>query len=300
MMKTGTDPARRADSKAVAISRAELAAAKPWLIPELYNAAAPDAPDLRSWVTNLERYVADFESELALTVGEIGGTAMPFDLDAPATYRGLLTARLTTTLSRPASVAVNVRLIDLAKEKPEDEEAKYSYRFSIATNGSPMGPVADYRLSERVKYWSGVINHSLKECVALKPNSDMGLCQLVRLLYRYGTLPQGMGSDGDLRWRRRVPPDEMFNRFFAERAKAAGDDVELRRRLQTAETRLRIILEETAAHPRSFDPSFSPLAGEILKQGLLSYKYWLDEKPRALENDRLNKVKNDLNYARRA
>jgi hypothetical protein len=292
-----TDPARPADSKAVAISRAELAAAMPWLIPELYNAAAVDAPDLRGWVTNLERYVADFESELALTVGEIGGTAMPFDLDAPATYRGLLTTMLTTVSTRPASQAVNVRLIDLAKVKPEHEEATYIYRLSIATNGSPMGPVADYRLSERVKYWSGVVNHSLKECVALKPNSDMGLCQLVRLLYRYGTLPQGMGSDGDLRWRRRVPPDEMFNRFFAERAKAAGEDAELRRRLQTAETRLRIILEETAAHPRSFDPSFSPLAGEILKQGLLSYKYWLDEKPRALENERLNKVKNDLGYA---
>ena len=82
-----------------------------------------------------------------------------------------------------------------------------------------MGPVADYRLSERVKYWSGVFHNSLKECVALKPNSDMGLCQLVRLLYRYGTLPQGMGSDGDLTWRRRVPPDETFSRFFA----AAGD-----------------------------------------------------------------------------
>ena len=159
-----------------------------------------------------------------------------------------------------------------------------------------MGPVADYRLSERVKYWSGVFHHSLKECVALKPNSDMGLCQLVRLLYRYGTLPQGMGADGDLTWRRRLPPDETFSRFFAERATAVGDDAELRRRLQIAETKLRIILEETATHPRSPDPSFSPLAGEILKQGLLSYKYWLDEKPRALENDRLNKVKKDLGY----
>ena len=292
-----TDPARPADSKAVAISRAELAAAKPWLIPELYNAPAADARDPRGWVTNLERYVADFESELVLTTGGIGGTAIPFDVDTPDTYRGFLTAMLTTVVTRPASEAVAVRLIDLIKEKPEDEEAKYIYRFSIATNGSPMGPVADYRLSERVKYWSGVVNHSLKECVALKPNSDMGLCQLVRLLYRYGTLPQGMGSDGDLTWRRREPPNEMFSRFFAERATTAGDDAELRRRLQTAETKLRIILEETAAHPRSFDPSFSPLAGEILKQGLLSYKYWLDEKPRALENERLNKVKKDLGYA---
>ena len=182
------------------------------------------------------------------------------------------------------------------KEKPEDKEAKYTYRFSIATNGSPMGPVANFRLSERVKYWSGVIHHSLKECVALKPNSDMGLCQLVRLLYRYGTLPQGMGATATSPGAGELPPDETFSRFFAERATAIGDDAELRRRFQVAETKLRIILEETAAHPRSFDPSFSPLAGEILKQGLLSYKYWLDEQPRALDNDRLNKVKKDLGY----
>jgi len=289
------DPARPADSKAVAISRAELAAAKPWLIPELY-AQAEDAKDVRGWVTSLERYIADFETELLLIVGGIAGTPVPFDLDAPATYRGFLAGMLTATSIRPADKAVEVRILELRKEKPEDNDAKYMYRFSIATNGSPIGPVAHYRLSERVKYWSGVIHHSLKECVALKPNSDMGLCLLVRLLYRYGTLPQRMRVEGDPTWRRRVAPDDTFSRFFAARATAIGDDAELGRRLKVAETKLRIILEETAAHPRSFDPSFSPLAGEILKQGLLSYKYWLDEKPRALDNDRLNKVKKDLEY----
>jgi hypothetical protein len=291
-----TDPARPADSMAVAISRAELAAARPWLIPELYNAPAEDAHEPRSWVANLERYVADFEVELVLTAGGIAGMAIPFDLAAPTSYRGIVASMLATAPARPAGRDVNVRLLELAKKRPEDERATYSYRFSIASNGSPMGPVADYRWSERVKYWCGVFHHSLKECVALKPNSDMGLCQLVRLLYRYGTLPQGMGSDRDLTWRRRLPPDETFSRFFATRVAAVGDDAELRRRLQVAETKLRIILEETATHPRSCDASFSPLAGEILKQGLLSYKYWLDERPRALENDRLNMVKADLGY----
>ena len=286
------DLTRPADGKAVAIGRAELAAAKPWLIPELY-AQAEDAKDVRGWVTSLERYIADFETELLLIVGGIAGTPVPFELDAPATYRGVLAGMLMATSIRPADEAVEVRF-ELWKEKPEDKD--YMYRFGIATNGSPMGPVANYRLSERVKYWSGVIRHSLQECVALKPNSDMGLCQLVRVLYRYGTLPQAMRVDGDLTWRRRVAPDDTFSRFFAARATAIGDDVELGRRLQVAEIKLRIILEETATHPRSFDPSFSPLAGEILKQGLLSYKYWLDEQPRALDNDRLNKVKKDLGY----
>ena len=154
-----------------------------------------------------------------LTVGGIAGTAIPFDLDEPATYRGFLAEMLTATPTRPASEAVDVRILELAKEKPEDKEAKYRYRFSIATNGSPMGPVADYRLSERVKYWSGVFHHSLKECVALKPNSDMGLCQLVRLLYRYGTLPQGMGT----RRRPHVAPAAAAGRNVQPVLRRAGE-----------------------------------------------------------------------------
>lgn len=211
-----TDPAARRDGMAVAIGRAELAAVRPLLIPELYNAVGQDAKDPRGWVTNAERYVADFEAELVLTVGGITGTALPFDLNAPATYRGFLAGMLAAAPTRPAGRAVDGRIIELTKEKLEDEEAKYTYRFFIATNGSPMAPVADYRLSERVKFWSGVFHKPLKECVALKPNSDMGLCQLVRLLYRFGVLPQGMGTDSDLTWRRRLPPDETFSQFFAQ------------------------------------------------------------------------------------
>ena len=110
--------------------------------------------------------------------------------------------------------------IELARNKPEDKEATYNYRFSIATNGSADGAGAPtYPLSERVKYWCGVFNDSLKECVALKPNSDMGLCQLVRLLYRYGTLPAALGRDGDLTWRRRLPPDDTFTHVL----RRAGD-----------------------------------------------------------------------------
>ena len=87
------DPARPADGKAVAISRAELAAAKPWLIPELY-AQAEDAKDVRGWVTSLERYIADFETELLLIVGGSAGTAVPLELDAPAKYRSFIAGML--------------------------------------------------------------------------------------------------------------------------------------------------------------------------------------------------------------
>src|SRR5207302_4494712 len=107
----------------VAISRAELAAAKPWLIPELYNAQAEDAKDARSWVTSLEHYIADFEVELVLTVGGIAGTAIPFDLDAPATYRGFLAGMLAAAPTRPAGGSVDVRMIELTKKNPQDKEA---------------------------------------------------------------------------------------------------------------------------------------------------------------------------------
>jgi len=291
--KDPEDPAHPDENIGRAISRAEMAAAKPWLIPELYNASFEDTSLPAFWVANLEEYVADFETELGLAVGGTAGTSIPFDLAATGLYRGFVSTMLAAASTRPASDAVDVRLVELVKKKPEDKN-----RLGIGTNGSPLGPVADFRLSQRVRYWAGVIHNPLEECVVLKANSDMGLCQLVRLLYRYGSLPEALGADADLTWRRRKPPDETFTAFFAARAAdpAVAGDADLLRRLQTAEAKLRIILEESAAHPRSPDPSFSPLAGEILKQGLTSYKFWLDELPRALDNDRLNKLKLDLGY----
>ena len=289
------------DPVAAAISRAELALARPWLIPELYDFVRPDAAEagragIRAWVTNLERYVHEFETELALSVGAIAGVEIPFAMDSPALYRAFLAGMLAATPVRPASDAVKVRLLELKKEKPEDKEAKYQYILSIATNGAAMGPVEKFTPSGRLAYWARAFGPALKECITLKPNSDMGLCQLVRMVYRYGTLPAGLGADDQLKWRRRLLPDATYQAFMEERVKAIGDDADLLERFRRAETKLRIILEESAAHPRSPDPSFSPLAGEILKQGLLSYKFWLDEEPRALNNERLNKLKDDLGF----
>ncbi|WP_314616000.1 hypothetical protein [Streptomyces stackebrandtii] len=279
---------------AYAISRAELAAEKPWLIPELYKAAGEDVSKAPGWVDSLERYVNEFEIELGLAAGGIGGVRPPFDPAAPAAYRAFLAALLAAGTERPAGDAVKVRLLDLAKQKPEDAEATYRHRHSVATNGAPMGPVHAFPLSRRVAYWSGVVHPSLGECLCLKPNSDMGLCQLVRLLYRYGPLPSGLAPGTTPRWRERKPPGEEFTRFMEDRAADVAADPELSARFHSAATRLRYILEATEANPRSQDPSWSPLAGEILKQGLLSYKFWMDEKPRAQDNERLNKVKTGL------
>jgi hypothetical protein len=283
------------DRMGMAISRAELAAAKPWLIPELYNTVEPDAKDPRKWLGNLEAYVADFEAELRLSLGA-AAPAVPLDPDAPAPYRGALASMLTGISSRRVGDTVSVRLLELRKDKPEDAEEKYFYQLSLATASSAMGQVEDFSLSSRTKYWAKVFHDPLRECLVLKSESDMGQCLLVRMCYRYGPLPAGLGTDADLTWRRRKGPDETFTQFLADRATALGDDAEAQRRLLVAGTKLRIILEESAAHPRGPDPSFSPLAGEILKQGLLSAKFWLDEKPRAKDNDRLNKLKSDLCY----
>lgn len=287
------------DKRGGAIIRAELAAAKPWLIPELYNTVQAEVKDPLAWLVNLEAYVADFQTELRLSLGATAPT-VELDPDAPGPYRQSLASMLAEISTRRAADSVPVRLLELRKDKPEDKEAKYFYELSLATAASAMGRVEDFTLSGRTKYWAKVVHDPLKECVALKLNSDMGQCLLVRLCYRYGTLPADLGTDAALTWRRRKTPDETFTKFLTERGKALGDDVAAQRRLQVAGTKLRIILEESAAHPHSPDPSFSPLAGEILKQGLLSAKFWLDEKPRAKDNDRLNKVKGDLGYGKDA
>ena len=207
------------------------------------------------WVANLERYVSDYEAELVLTVGGIAGEAIPVDVAASTAYRAFLSAMLTATPIRPAGDAVKVALVDLRKVKPEDEESMYFYDPMLTTNGAAKVRPVDFPFSTRVGYWAKVVEGSLKECVALKPNSDMGLCLLVRMIYRYGTLPDALGAGQDLPWRRRKPPDETYTAFMAARDTALGDNEELRRRFRAAETRLRIILEESAVHPRGPDPS---------------------------------------------
>jgi hypothetical protein len=271
-----------------AISRAELAAAKPWLIPELYNQRHPDVTVRANLVANLEQFTDEFERELQLAVGGVHNYDLPFDRDAPGLYRALIAFMLDARADRPISKEVKVRILE--------KRATWGYTPSLKTSGWPMGPVAAFPHTERAKYWMGVFHDPLRECVALKADSDMGLCQLVRMLYRYGTLRPGLGADKDLTWRARSAPSATFDRFFAGIAEegAVVDDPDLRQRLLDGAAKLRIVLEETAKRPRSAAPAFSVLTEEILKQGLMSYKFWLDEPPWAKDNGLLNAVKADL------
>src|SRR5690606_9146857 len=109
-----------------------------------------------------------------------------FDPEASQTYRGLLAGMLAASSARPASSAVRVGLLRLARQNEADDQALYQYEPTISTGGAPGAKPAE---GSRSAYWAKVFEGPLKECVALKPNSDMGLCQLVRILYRYATLP---------------------------------------------------------------------------------------------------------------
>jgi hypothetical protein len=284
------DDRAQGERRGPAFARVETAARRPWLIPELYPLEGENTLDPEGWVDSLEHYVQAFETDLGITIGGIAGVRPPYADASPAAYRAFVSMMLTASTTRPASDAVRARFLENVQKVGNDD---FHYQ-SIATNGAAMGPVRHYPWSTRLKYWCGVFNDPLRECVSLKPNSDMGLCQLVRLLYRYGPLPAALGESPA--WRTRAAPDDTFTRFFDARAAACGENLPLRDRLRSAETRLRVILEETAQQPRAPDPSWSPLAGEMLKQGLLSYKFWLDERPRALDNDRINKVKSTFEY----
>jgi hypothetical protein len=275
-----------------AISRIELAIARPWLIPELYDHDRDGSRTPDDWLTNLEAFCDDYERELVIAVGGIADTKLPFDADHPTLYRELLELMAGFETQRSAGDAVKVRLLSIVK-KPNEDEASYAYEPAIRIGGAPMTPVAAYKGSRKAPYWTGAIVDALRECVVLKANSDMGLCQIVRVLYRYGSLPSTLGTDDKLTWRTHPFPAEDFDAFFAAKAAdpALKGNATLERRLVVGRERLRAVLETAAAHPRASAPAFSPIAGEVIKQGLLSYKFWFDEKLRALDNGELNKVK---------
>ncbi len=288
-------PAEPDEGTGPAISRAELAVAKPWLIPELYNGRS-DAATPAAWVASLEQFVSEFERDLELSLAGTPGVDLPQDRETPAAYRAWVAALLDARAKHPISETVGVRLVETSESVNEDgeKETHYAYAPALETKGSPMARIAASGLPERTQYWTGVFFGSLKECIALKPDSDMGLAHLVRLLYLYGTLPEGFDADSDLAWRKRATPDAKFEQFLTAKEAEIKADPDLLQRLRVAGTRLRILLEETAARPRSAAPTFSVLAEEVLKQGLKSYKFWLDEPLRAHKNQKLNQVKAGL------
>lgn len=275
-----------------AISRAELANAKPWLIGELYSAKNKDPRPLENWLGNIEAFLDNFESDLSIAVG--GSPTKPvgdaFDGEA---YRAFIRSLLEVAPSRDTSESLKVKIME-EKENP-DKSTTFVKGFRVQTAGYPLGPLDQYPLSENLKYWVGVVKNSLSEVYVNKPNADMGLCHILRVIYLYGTLPQAFGSDADLTWRKRPAPDQDFQKFFDLRLSdpSLKDRPELLDRLQKAKARLGILLEESASHPRSPAPMFSPLAQEVVRQGLHSFKFWLDQSPQVKNVDKLLRARKE-------
>jgi hypothetical protein len=289
-----TDPSK--DGLGIALSRGAVAASKPWLIPELYNAKNPDTTVPENWVANLEKFIVDFENESQLAVGGISGESLPFDTSNTKGYRAWVEFILGSSSTRSTEDSVKVSFLDKIPDKTDKSKFTYQYNISIGTSGYPMGAVTEFPFSDSVKYWTRIFESpAIKEVYSNKANSDMGLCLLMRVLYLHGTLPASMGEDSELTWRKRSPPDDNFTAFFAKKADdpLIKNNSALMQRFQTAQAKLQVILETSAAHPRSAAPFFSPLAQEILRQGIRSYKFWLDEPMRAKDNAGLNKAKND-------
>jgi hypothetical protein len=262
------------DAKGQAICRATIGEAKPWLLPELYHPADPDSEQLPRWLDNLEQFVADFERELVNSTGGFGWTRLPFDRLFPGVYRDWLEQSLKQ------STAGKIKVRFLSREG-------YTYRWGInvETNGSTAANAADYPFSHKARYWTRVIDSTVKEVYVNKENSDMGLCLLIRMLYLFGTIGSHVEAD-KLRWRKRSKPAPEFEEFFNNRAadeyfKTRPEEMT---RLSDARTRLKTILEVSAELPHTAAINFSPVVEEVLRQAIHNYKFWLDEPLRAKDN----------------
>jgi hypothetical protein len=289
-----TAPGSDAGSMGRALSRATLAGAKPWLIGELYNSKNPDPRPIENWIGNIEQFLDNFEADIGIALGGIAQKPLGPALDADA-YRAWIKFLFEAAPTRDASGSLQVKMLELIPNKCDSKVTTYAYNIRVQTNGYPMGPLDHYPFSENLKYWVDVMKNSLGEAYVNKPNADMGLCHIMRTIYLFGTLPSGLGSDADLTWRKRATPDDAFNKFFNFRAgdKKLQDDPDLQDRLQKAQTKLRILLEESASHPRGPAPMFSPLAQELARQALHSFKFWLDESPQVKGNSGLLKARSD-------
>ena len=273
-----TDPGVDAGSMGRAISRAMLAQMKPWLIPELYNAKNPDPRPIGNWISNLEAFLDNFESDLGIALGGSPTKPLGPSLDANS-YRAWIKFMLESAPTRNTADALQAKFLSLRTNS--DKSTTYVYDWQVQTAGYPMAPVDLFPFSENLKYWKTILKPSLGEVYVNKPNADMGLCHIIRTVYLFGTLPPTLGSDADLTWRKRPVPDAAFGTFFGTRSDdpALKDNPDLQARFQQAQVRLRVLLEESAAHPRSPSPMFSPLAQEVVRQAMHSFKFWLDESP---------------------
>ncbi|MEV6276721.1 hypothetical protein [Nocardia sp. NPDC051832] len=270
------------DGRGVAISRAVTAAAKPWLLGELYCLADLDTVNPATWFANLERFLTEYEAELRIAVGE----RLPaFDPADEERYR----AGVRAALADPkAFEKVGVQLGKIPNPYADSPSHRFNAKVTVPPAADPVDAEA---FSGRMRYWSLAVHYPLAEVYVSKENSDMGLCQLIRMLYLFGTMPAHIPLEKHKRWRERSFPVAEFDEFFGSRAGSTyfteANTENRAARLDSARRRLRIIMAESVQAPGSAAVAFSPIAQEILRQGIRGYKFWLDEPFHTLDSGRL-------------
>ncbi|MEO6549803.1 MAG: hypothetical protein ABIN94_17510 [Ferruginibacter sp.] len=256
------------DRLAHAIARAAIVEQRPWLIPEVFNMPNFNSTEAEEWISNGEKFVSNFENELNEILG--GGQKPAFELGKPDDYRLLIRAMLQKSVDAKNANSIAVEFLDQSAEN-------WAFNIKLQSPASPSTNLMNYAVSDSVKYWINCCGNALKEVYVNKAEADMGLCLVMRAVYLYGTLPSALGAGEKLRWRNRKAPDKKLYTFFDVKNKLNKNDPERQDRLLTLETKLQVLLEETALIPHSCAIHFSPLAQEIIKQDVLRFKFWLDE-----------------------
>jgi hypothetical protein len=232
------------------VSRLELSALKPWILEQLFG-----------W-----------------TPGEIvNSTRAEYQDLFPLVFDGQLRG-LSSVAARQRAM-VSIALLD--------EKKKWSVR--CGTSGRPPRPLTanpgdpNGTFAPKAIYWLKLLDNPLREVFTLKANSDMGLTHIVRVLYRYGTLPLTFPRES-IRWRKRVFDDQQQAILLAAlEARSAGLVKSEKARLAREYAELAALLHENAADLHACDLRFSLLAEEVARHTLLRYKFWIDEPFKVLD-----------------
>ncbi|MES2732466.1 MAG: hypothetical protein V4714_11985 [Bacteroidota bacterium] len=271
------DPPNDQNSLSHAMARVAITDKKPWLIPEIFNGQNIETSQVDKWIENGENFISHFENELNEVLGKSKSPTDQFNLGNPDAYRKWIRALLKDSLTINSADAIKVEFLNKS-----NDTWKFTIKIQTPAHLS-FTELKDYTLSDGVKYWINTCINALEEIYINKADSDMGLCHIIRALYLYGTLPNDFGGGQPIVWRNRLPPASSFYQFFASKAKLIvntpqyTEKPELQDKLLALETKLQILLEETAASPQSGSIHFSTVAQEIIKQAILGYKFWLDE-----------------------
>ena len=132
------DPGWDMGSMGRAISRATLAEAMPWLIPELYNAKNINSLPIENWIGNLEAFVANYEAELTIIVGERAGQPIPGDPLEGDAYRDWIKFLIEASSVRNANDSLTVSM--LADHGPDNQNYHVQLRrHQYPDDGLPDG-----------------------------------------------------------------------------------------------------------------------------------------------------------------